>query len=193
MPTHTILPSLANMTIFIENTEPTHRPYKPRTLTIATLLASLTATLLLTAACSDTPANKTAGGAQDRHAQAVAYAKCMRENGDPSWPDPGADGAFPNANGNLDRTSDAYKKANDACKDKQPQGAGNAADIETQFQQLLAYSKCMRDHGVTKFPDPVKADGGVGIDTPKDVDANSDTYKKAAETCRTLPGAPRDH
>lgn len=166
---------------------------RPRALAVSTLLATLTATLLLTAACGDDPANKTAGDKQDAHAQAVAYAKCMRENGDPSWPDPGPDGAFPNANGSLDRTSAAYQKANAACKGDQQQGAANAADIETQFQQLLTYSKCMRDNGVTKFPDPVKADGGVGIDTPKDIDTNSDTYKKAVETCRTLPGAPRDH
>lgn len=177
------------MTVFTRNPDTTRRSGKRRILPISALLATLAGAMLLTAACSDDPAAKQTGGNQDRHAQAVAYAKCMRENGLPSWPDPGPNGAFPNADGSLDRTSAAYQKANAAC-DAPDQGGDNAADIETQFQQLLAFSKCMRDNGVTKFPDPVKEDGGVGIDTSKDIDTKSDTYKKAAETCRTLPGAP---
>jgi hypothetical protein len=181
------------MTVFTRKPDTTRRGRKGRALQMSALTAALAGAMLLTAACSDDPADNTAGDTQDRHAQAVAYAKCMRENGDPSWPDPGPDGSFPNANGSLDRTSEAYQKANAACQSKQQQGQPNAANIETQFQQLLAYSKCMRDNGVSKFPDPVKEDGGVGLDTSKDVDTNSDTYKKANETCRTLPGAPREH
>jgi hypothetical protein len=156
------------------------------------LAAGLMGVALLTAACgSDSPTRQRAGGGgPNQHDQAVTYAKCMRDNGDPAWPDPDANGAFPNNNGSLDRTSAAYKKAAAACKDKEPNGGPGAANIEATFNKLLKYSKCMRDNGVTKFPDPVKKNGGVGIETKKDVDTNSDTYKKAQQACQSLQQAP---
>jgi hypothetical protein len=155
------------------------------------LAAGLMGVALLTVACGHvSPPHQQVGGGQSRHDQAVAFAKCMRENGDPSWPDPGPDGGFPNNNGSLDRTSEAYKKAAAACKDKEPTGGPDAADIEAEFSKLLKYSKCMRDNGIGNFPDPVKEDGGVGIETNRDIDLNSDSYKKAQQACRSFQPGP---
>lgn len=64
----------------------------------------------------------------------------------------------------------------------QKTGSGDA------FQQALAYAKCMRQHGVTDFPDPQRSNGGVRVQMDKKLQ-QSPYFKKAAQACRTLqPG-----
>jgi hypothetical protein len=129
------------------------------------------------------------GGGQtteSRYKQAIAYAKCMRANGDPAWPDPDSNGLFANDNGSLDRTSAAYKKAAAACQDQEVSNGPNATQIEAAFQGLLKYSQCMRANGVPNFPDPKKEKGGVGIELKGDVNQNSSQYKSALNACRSL-------
>jgi hypothetical protein len=62
------------------------------------------------------------------------------------------------------------------------------------FQQYLAYSACMRAHGVADFPDPQQQNGGVGIkiqSTAGALNPNSPTYKAADTACKNLlPGGP---
>jgi hypothetical protein len=56
--------------------------------------------------------------------------------------------------------------------------------------QVLAYSKCMRAHGVTNFPDPV-ADrmGNVSV-SGAGIDMNSPQVQAADQACRSLvPGS----
>jgi hypothetical protein len=51
----------------------------------------------------------------------------------------------------------------------------------------LKYSQCMRDQGLTWFPDP-GPDGGLGVRVPSGTDEN--TLKKAQEACKAYaPGA----
>jgi hypothetical protein len=66
--------------------------------------------------------------------------------------------------------------------------------------QQVAASECMRQHGVTGFPDPtvhaggppnlnpaessaVEDRGGIVIAIPKSIDPNSPVFKQAAQTC----------
>lgn len=156
-------------------------------------IAALASIPLLLAACGDDNDGKEVVKAPNQQAgksvyeQALAYAKCMRASGDPAWPDPGSNGAFPNENGSLDRTSAAYKKAAAACKHLEVAAGGPpAAQVEKQFTQLLKYSKCMRGHGVPAFPDPTKDGGGVGITLTKDIDPNSAAFKSAQNACKSL-------
>lgn len=165
----------------------------PRRLRRASLLAgaALAGTVLLTscgfAGVGGDKAQAPNGQTDaSRHEQAVAYSKCMRENGDPSWPDPNPDGSYNNENGSLDRESAAYKKAAAACTDLEVSGGPGAAQIEQAFTNLLKYSKCMRDNGVAEFPDPKKEDGGVGIELNGDIDEDSTEYKNALTACKSL-------
>jgi hypothetical protein len=107
----------------------------------------------------------------------------MRTHGDPSFPDPGPDGGFPNNNGSLRKNSPQFKKASAACKGKQPQGAPPQQMIERNFKRDLKFSACMRAHGITKFPDPVKDAHGEGI-TERGIDSNTPQYKAAMAACR---------
>jgi hypothetical protein len=51
-----------------------------------------------------------------------------------------------------------------------------------EFEQALAYSKCMRANGVPNFPDPQRQGDGARVDVGKD--ANTPAMKKALEACR---------
>lgn len=120
---------------------------------------------------------------QSAYQQALAFSQCMRSHGDPAWPDPGGDGAFPNDNGSLDKSSPQFKKASAACKNLQP-GGPSQADFQRGYKQLLKYSACMRANGMPKFPDPVLEDHGVGI--KGDIDMHSPQYKKAHQACHSI-------
>ena len=50
--------------------------------------------------------------------------------------------------------------------------------------QAVKYSQCMRENGVPSFPDPV--DGRIQLNARKgsDLDPESETFKKAQETCK---------
>jgi hypothetical protein len=162
----------------------------PRAGTLAAVLASVA---LLATGCGG------GGGGGKNHApegqtnpqryqQALSYSKCMRQNGTPDWPDPGKDGAFPNDNGSLTRIrkSAGYTKASNSCKSLEVTGGIPPAQAQQDFDNLLKYSNCMRQHGVSNFPDPVKDKSGVGITIPKGFDESSAQYKAAQKACKSL-------
>ena len=56
---------------------------------------------------------------------------------------------------------------------------------------LLAYSRCMRAHGITKFPDPdIHGNLGLNAGPGTGIDPNSPQYKAADQACRHLIPAP---
>jgi hypothetical protein len=155
------------------------------------LAAALAGIGLLAAACGhrDGPSGAAGGhaGGASTYQQAVVFAKCMRSHGDPSFPDPGPGGAFPNDNGSLDKNSPQFKKAAAACKSLEP-GAPAPSTFQQDYRKLLKYSACMRAHGLPNFPDPVLEEHGVGI--KGDINQNSPQFKTANKACRSLmPGA----
>lgn len=158
----------------------------------ALLLAAVTAGVVLAAGCSS-PASSIPGnnGGKTRYQQAVAYAQCMRQHGDPAFPDPASNGSFPNT-GSLDLSSPQYKAAASACKSLEP--APNSAQYQRGYEQLLKYSACMRSHGISNYPDPVLSNTGVSIPLktgtgPGDVDTKTSQFTNAESACRSLqPG-----
>ena len=53
--------------------------------------------------------------------------------------------------------------------------------------EAVAYSQCIRSHGVSNFPDPVQTpDGGYGYRTTG-IDPNSASFQEALQACRSLP------
>jgi hypothetical protein len=155
------------------------------------LAASLVSAALLAAACGGSPTSS--ASTESRYQQAVAYSKCMRSHGDPAWPDPGPQGAFPNNNGSLDRSSAAYKAAANACKGLAPTAGIPPAQQQQAFSQFLKYSACMRAHGIPKFPDPTQDGGGVGIQISGNIGQHTPQFKAANQACRSLqpgPGGP---
>ena len=58
---------------------------------------------------------------------------------------------------------------------------------QTPLAEAVAYSQCMRTHGVSNFPDPVATpSGGYGYRTTG-IDPNSPAFHGAIQACKALP------
>jgi hypothetical protein len=137
---------------------------------------ALIATVALISGCgSSAPANTGAGdSAVAKAGKAEKFAGCMRENGVSQFPDPPASGSFTIdeiANGSsLDTSSPAFTQALSACKALEPAGFTGAKRSAGQQRAALKFAQCMRDNGVSDFPDPVN--GEPLVDTNRIPSAN---------------------
>jgi hypothetical protein len=67
-----------------------------------------------------------------------------------------------------------------------PSASPSASQSAGQTGDPVKYSRCIRSHGVPKFPDP-SANGGLSIDASKlGVDPRGPVYKAAEEACKSL-------
>jgi hypothetical protein len=82
----------------------------------------------------------------------LEFAKCVRENGVPDYPDPEpGDGRVLTNLGDEDPKTQAAKEA---CRDKMPQGEAHARGGDVDRAKVAAWVECIRGNGVTGFPDP---------------------------------------
>jgi hypothetical protein len=91
----------------------------------------------------------------------VAFSQCMRSNGMPDFPDPQR---F--VGGNVKLTihqlvgnSPHFQAALGACSHLLPTNGGSdsqetAQQQRTRLADALSFARCMRNHGVARFPDP---------------------------------------
>ena len=64
---------------------------------------------------------------------------------------------------------------------------GSASSGATALAEAVAYSQCIRSHGVPNFPDPVQTpSGGYGYRTAG-IDPNSAAFQGALQACKALP------
>src|SRR5579864_4399638 len=114
------------------------------------------------------------------------FSACMRKHGVPNYPDPNGQGVITIDSGmGIDPGSPAFKSAQSTCQKLLPNGGQpTPAQIAKQQQQLLAFSACMRAHGLKDFPDPsnggLRLSGGPG----SDLDPSNPTFKSAEQACR---------
>jgi hypothetical protein len=96
----------------------------------------------------------------------LKFAQCMREHG-MSWfpdPQPGAGGLQIKVPAGQDKSK--VDAAMAACKKFLPNGGVPDRLDPAQLEQARQMSQCMRDHGITNFPDP-DADGRMQLDGEK--------------------------
>jgi hypothetical protein len=128
----------------------------------------------------------------------IAYGKCMRSHGVPSFPDPNPGGGM-HVRAGVE-SSPAFEAAQAKCQTLvpggDPPGSGSPPSAQT-MTHVLEVSQCMRKHGVSEFPDPTtsgpsKSGGsanGVAIDHEGATFAlsaaimQSPAFKQAAATC----------
>jgi hypothetical protein len=118
-----------------------------------------------TASSATSTAGTTSSGADKKltaQEKAVKFAECMRANGVPHFPDPGSKGE---TNFGVDVSRDVWLKAIDACKALKPPGALSSKLTPKEQSASLRFARCVREHGVKDFPDPVN--GEPLIDTYK--------------------------
>jgi hypothetical protein len=118
---------------------------------------------------------------------AVAFARCVRSNGVPNWPDPNSSGVFDKAKltpQQLGASSARVQAAKGACSHYLPNGGSgpNAAQLQQIKAQALRFSQCVRAHGVATFPDP-DSTGRIPDPATTGVDQGSPKFRAANQAC----------
>lgn len=131
------------------------------------------------------------GDGDDPQAAMLAFAQCMREHG-VDMPDPEVDskGRVRMRIGGKDTPPATMEAAQKACEDKMPKtGNGGDGDADPAFQEYgLKLAKCMREHGIEKFPDPT--DNGIRITPDMGIDPDDPAFEKAQADCEQQIGEP---
>jgi hypothetical protein len=153
--------------------------------------AAVLAAGLLAAGCGGSPStpslNKPTGGAQ-AGSQAIAYSRCMRSHGVPSFPDPTISRSGGGVGIGLSipasvSASPAFKTAQQACAKLAPggPGGGGAAPVTAQqHREIVQFAACVRAHGVPDFPDPDAA----GTFHLVNINTNSPAFTTATQKCQ---------
>lgn len=131
---------------------------------------------VLVAGCGGSPSNRSAangGGAAPLTASAMrasstapsagssgplAFARCMRANGVPNFPDPSPGRGLEFKTDGVDPAAPAFKAAQAKCQKLLGggfPGLGSTTHPSAQtLAKLVKIAQCMRHHGVPQFPDP---------------------------------------
>ncbi len=120
----------------------------------------------------------------------LGFSDCMRANGMPNFPDPQH---F--AGGNVKLTlhqfgagSPQFRTAMNACNHLLPSGGSGsqetAQQVRTQVADGLSFARCVRSHGVSRFPDPT-AQGQLSVEMvqAQGIDVHSPAVLHAVQTC----------
>ena len=160
----------------------------------AAAIAATAGLALLAAACDGSPASHVAqlgstttertasSSAAAQQEGVLAFARCMRAHGVPSFPDPNPQGDFPPFHAGVPKQTSAA--ANDDCKHLLPSGGSPATPQQRRqkFAFALKVAGCLRTHGYPDFPDPTasgQAHPGIDTDSPQFQTAESNCEKQA--------------
>jgi hypothetical protein len=64
---------------------------------------------------------------------------------------------------------------------------GSGSSGASPLAEAVAYSQCIRSHGVPNFPDPVQTPSGHYGYRTQGIDPNSTAFQGAIQACRALP------
>jgi hypothetical protein len=155
--------------------------------------------LALTACGGTSRPRGTATGAADANAghpsRDLEFSQCMRAHGVTNFPDPTANGLQIPAG--VAVKSPAFRTAQQACKQYLPNGGVPPATSAKDRAAALAFSGCMRSHGVPGFPDPaftppsnaprVLAVRGMVFAISQSINPKSPAFRQAATACGVAP------
>jgi hypothetical protein len=131
------------------------------------------------------------------YTQDLKFAECLRSNGLPGFPGPSPNGTFHiTSSSSAVPGSPQFQAAQKACRKFTPNGGAppSPAQQAKMLAQSLQYSKCMRSHGITDFPDPQSRNGRVGFSITaspgSDLNPNNPQFQAAQKACETLLPRP---
>jgi hypothetical protein len=138
-----------------------------------------------------TAAPGTAGRITGSDAKLLEFARCMRAHGLTGFPDPvaGPDGygfrigITPGSP--LNPHSPRFQAANNACKAFSPYEGLSPAQQVVANAKALKYSRCMRSHGISAYPDP-NGQGTIEVAAGPGIDPNSPRFQQAEHACQGL-------
>jgi hypothetical protein len=126
-------------------------------------------------------------------ASPLAYARCMRNHGVRDFPDPDSSGNFDlSGGGDLNATNPTYQAAAQACRSFGSGGKSSTSSLSPQqIAATVKFAECMRNRGVTSYPDPDTSGHIPGV-RHFGVDPNSPQFQPAVNACkhymRGIPG-----
>jgi hypothetical protein len=152
--------------------------------------SALAASALFVAACGSSHATQTgttSSTTASRQTGAVAYARCMRTNGVPNWPDPESNGTFDKrklGSQQLRVSVSQLQAAQSACQHLLPNGGRRPNLAQQQYQRTLGlnFARCVRNHGVPNFPDP-DVSGRIPDPESVGIDQGSPKFRAANDAC----------
>jgi hypothetical protein len=121
----------------------------------------------------------------------IAFSNCMRTNGVPNFPDPQH---FVGGNVKLTlhqfgASSPQFQAAINACNYLLPTNGGSgsqeaAQQLRTRRADGLSFARCVRSHGVARFPDPtVQGELPVEMVQAQGIDVHSPAFLHAVQVC----------
>jgi hypothetical protein len=167
------------------------------------LIRNLSATMIVALACGvalSACGSSSKKSAADRGGNSmIAFSKCMRANGVTNFPDPSGGGGLNIAGTGINPQAPAFKSAQAACFKLLPGGGPSTHATEQQIKEATETAVCMREHGVTGYPDPIVTakppainpsdystasyGNGIFIGIPNSINVNSPAFEAAAKTC----------
>jgi hypothetical protein len=148
----------------------------------------------------------------EANASGLSYARCMRSHGVSRFPDPSASGGIDFHGSGVNLSSPAARAAETACQHLLPEKHSPTQQPTAKaYARLLAWAKCMRQHGISGLPDPkpdpvpgpssaaaghfgtVMGDGGYWVGIPFDDNAHSPAFMRMSTTCGESPSGPAHH
>jgi hypothetical protein len=113
----------------------------------------------------------------------------MRSNGMPSFPDPQrfVGGNVKLTIHQLAASNPHFQAALGACDHLLPSGPGGSRETaqqqRTQLADELSFARCMRSHGVSRFPDPTAQGLSVELVQAQGIDVHSAAFLRVVQTC----------
>jgi hypothetical protein len=144
-------------------------------------------------------------GPRAGHSGQLAFAECMRANGVPSFPDPepggGTDFVMP---AGANPAAPAFRVAQSKCQKLLAPAAlpDSGPPSTTTLIKLRKIARCMRQHGISDFPDPsatrpanlspgeyveVTDFDGAFLLLPATLNTQAPAYKQALTACHAPP------
>jgi len=157
---------------------------------IAATIVAMAVLGLLVAACGGSPSPTGSGDSANgsaNHASAIAFSHCMRAHGVLNYPDPDSSGALPKGDGPQYGVSNSqFQTAERACQHLLPNGGGGMTQAQEQ-QALNSYrefTRCMRSHGVSNWPEPASDSDGRPIFQMQGIDPDLPQISTKINDCK---------
>lgn len=113
--------------------------------------------------------------------QAVAWRKCMRDNG-ADIKEPKGDGSQQGIQMTKENQA-TMQKAFEACKDKAPKNGPGSPMTQEKQDAMVKYAKCMNENGVDM---PIPEKGRANALPMPSTDAQKKAHEKASEACKDV-------
>jgi hypothetical protein len=108
----------------------------------------------------------------------------MRSHGVPNFPDPTSTGLVKESPQQLGVSSSQFQSASRGCNHLLPNGGSGPSPARVQQLKALslAFSQCVRRHGLRSFPDPA-SDGRIPDPATVGINQGSPKFEAANRAC----------